>query len=143
MNTYSLSYRMFGMVVDKLFVVDLQKVSGTSEKKICAAGVTRLLTESAVMLRDYESSWPQLLQALIGLFELPEDDSIPADEHFIEIEDTPGTENKEIFVKLYFQQNFSNGKFYKIKTMAKYFWIFIIVKNCCKNIECITLGCVP
>ena len=31
-----------------------------------------------------------LLQALIGLFELPEDDSIPDDEHFIEIEDTPG-----------------------------------------------------
>ena len=33
---------------------------------------------------------PQLLQALIGLFELPEDDSVPDDEHFIEIEDTPG-----------------------------------------------------
>ena len=32
-----------------------------------------------------------LLQALIGLFELPEDDTIPDDEHFIEIEDTPGT----------------------------------------------------
>lgn len=32
-----------------------------------------------------------LLQSLIGLFELPEDDSTPDDEHFIEIEDTPGT----------------------------------------------------
>ena len=31
-----------------------------------------------------------LLQALLGLFELPEDESIPDDEHFIEIEDTPG-----------------------------------------------------
>lgn len=31
-----------------------------------------------------------LLQALIGLFELPEDDSTPDDEHFIDIEDTPG-----------------------------------------------------
>ena len=31
-----------------------------------------------------------LLQALIALLELPEDDSIPDDEHFIEIEDTPG-----------------------------------------------------
>ena len=30
------------------------------------------------------------MQALIGLFELPEDDSVPDDEHFIEIEDTPG-----------------------------------------------------
>lgn len=35
-------------------------------------------------------SRPRLLQALIGLFELPEDDSVPQDEHFIEIEDTPG-----------------------------------------------------
>ena len=33
---------------------------------------------------------PRLLQALIGLFELPEDESVPDDEHFIEIEDTPG-----------------------------------------------------
>ena len=33
---------------------------------------------------------PQLLQALIGLFELPEDDSVPDDEHFIEVEETPG-----------------------------------------------------
>ena len=32
-----------------------------------------------------------LLQALIGLFELPEDESVPDNEHFIEIEDTPGT----------------------------------------------------
>lgn len=31
-----------------------------------------------------------LLQVLIEFFELPEDDSIPDDEHFIEIEDTPG-----------------------------------------------------
>ena len=29
-------------------------------------------------------------QALVGLFELPEDDSVPDDEHFVEIEDTPG-----------------------------------------------------
>ena len=36
------------------------------------------------------------LQALIGLFELPEDDSIPEDEHFIEIEDTPGTETNHL-----------------------------------------------
>lgn len=32
---------------------------------------------------------PQLLQALIGLFELPADETVPDDEHFIEIEDTP------------------------------------------------------
>jgi hypothetical protein len=32
----------------------------------------------------------QLLEALVKLFELPEDDSTPDDEHYIEIEDTPG-----------------------------------------------------
>ena len=31
-----------------------------------------------------------LLQALIGLFELPEDDDLPAGEHFIEVDDTGG-----------------------------------------------------
>ena len=31
-----------------------------------------------------------LLHALISVFELPEDDTVPDDEHFIEIEDTPG-----------------------------------------------------
>lgn len=31
-----------------------------------------------------------MLIALVKLFELPEDDSVPEDEHFIEIEDTPG-----------------------------------------------------
>ena len=37
----------------------------------------------------FQSRTP-LLQSLIGLFELPEDDTIPDEEHFIDIEDTPG-----------------------------------------------------
>ena len=39
---------------------------------------------------DYVVYWPKLLEALIGLFELPEDESIAADDHFIDVEDTPG-----------------------------------------------------
>jgi hypothetical protein len=31
-----------------------------------------------------------LLESLISLFELPEDSSTPDDEHFIDVEDTPG-----------------------------------------------------
>jgi hypothetical protein len=31
-----------------------------------------------------------LLQALIGLFELPEDESTLPDDHYVEVEDTPG-----------------------------------------------------
>jgi len=48
---------MFGMVLDKLFVADLQKVSGTSEKKICAAGVTKLLTDAPIMITEYGQQW--------------------------------------------------------------------------------------
>ncbi|XP_029650427.1 exportin-2 [Octopus sinensis] len=82
--------KMFGMVVERLYVIDLQKVSGNIERKICALGVTKLLTEAPVFLTTYESLWASLLQALLSLFELPEDESIPEDEHFIEIDDTPG-----------------------------------------------------
>ena len=33
---------------------------------------------------------PLLLESIIGLFELPEDESVPDDEHFIEVDETPG-----------------------------------------------------
>uniref|UniRef100_A0A3B4C910 Exportin-2 n=1 Tax=Pygocentrus nattereri TaxID=42514 RepID=A0A3B4C910_PYGNA len=76
--------KMFGMVLEKIVIPEVQKVSGQVEKKICAVGITKILTECP------SYSAPLVLQALIGLFELPEDDSIPDDEHFIDIEDTPG-----------------------------------------------------
>uniref|UniRef100_A0A8C9SDI2 Exportin-2 n=1 Tax=Scleropages formosus TaxID=113540 RepID=A0A8C9SDI2_SCLFO len=83
--------KMFGMVLEKLVIPDVQKISGQVEKKICAVGITKVLTECPAMMdTDYTKLWTPLLQALIGLFELPEDDSIPDDEHFIDIEDTPG-----------------------------------------------------
>lgn len=81
---------LFGNFLEKILFPDVQKVSGTTERRICAVGMIKLLTESPEFLKTYHDLWTPLLQALIGLFELPEDDSIPDDEHFIEIEDTPG-----------------------------------------------------
>lgn len=49
--------RLFSMVIQSLYVKDLQKVSGHSERKICAVGVTRCLTESQKMLSDYKDLW--------------------------------------------------------------------------------------
>ena len=87
----SIQNKMFGMVCDRLIVNELQKVSGVTEKKICAVGLTKLLCETPVVITgQYASFWLPLLTALVKLFELPEDDSIPDDEHFVEIEDTPG-----------------------------------------------------
>lgn len=84
---------IFGMVCDSLIVKDgsVQKISGNTEKKIAAVGLTNLIcgTEELVTGR-YADKFNSLLLALIALFELPEDGTIPDDEHFIEIEDTPG-----------------------------------------------------
>jgi len=86
---------MFGMVCDSLIVKDgtVQKISGNTEKKIAAVGLTKLLCESPQLCTassPYSSQFLPLLTALIALFELPEDETIPDNEHFIEIEDTPG-----------------------------------------------------
>ncbi|KAG1687432.1 Exportin-2 [Nymphon striatum] len=86
----SIQSKMFGMVIEKLIIADVQKISGKDEKKITAIGITKLLCETPQLFEgEYSELWAPLLQALIGLFELPEDDSVPDDEHFIEIEDTP------------------------------------------------------
>jgi hypothetical protein len=37
-----------------------------------------------------------LLEALIKLFELPEDDTAPDDEHFIEVEDSAGKRRNDV-----------------------------------------------
>ncbi|RWS11546.1 exportin-2-like isoform X2 [Dinothrombium tinctorium] len=87
----SIQPKMFGMVVERVYIPEMQKVSGSTERKICAVGATKILSEVPAMIEgEYAAYWAPLLQAVIGLFELPEDDSVPEDEHFIEIEETPG-----------------------------------------------------
>lgn len=84
---------MFGMVCESLIVKDgaVQKISGATEKRIAAVGLTKLLCETDELATGpYSDKFASLLLALVALFELPEDESIPDDEHFIEIEDTPG-----------------------------------------------------
>merc|ERR1719354_541968 len=81
------------MVCDSLIVKDgtVQKISGVTEKKISAVGLSKLLTETPDLFGgNYSNKFVPLLTTLVALFELPEDSSIPDDEHFIEIEDTPG-----------------------------------------------------
>ena len=87
----SIQANMFAMVLEKLVISDLQRVLGATERKICAVGFTKLLTSCPALLdENYAALWVPLLEAVIGLLELPEDESVPDDEHFIEIEDTPG-----------------------------------------------------
>jgi len=82
---------MFMMCVEKLFVQDLQKVSGEQDRKICAVGAAKLLGESEMLLaQNNEKAWCLLLESLVGLFELPEDTTTADDEHFVDVDDTPG-----------------------------------------------------
>ncbi|KAK3928644.1 Exportin-2 [Frankliniella fusca] len=95
--------QMFGMVLERLMIVDMQKISGAVERKITAVGVTKILCECPQLIDGpYSRLWSPLLQALIGLFELPEDESIHPDDHFIEVDDTPG------YSVAYSQLNFAN-----------------------------------
>ncbi|KAJ8973541.1 hypothetical protein NQ317_019292 [Molorchus minor] len=99
--------QMFGMVIEKLFLAELQKVAGNIERKIVACGVTKLLCESSEMYTGtYQKYWPQLLQALIAFFEMPRDESTLPDDHFIEVDDTPTYQTTS--AKLNFANNTKN-----------------------------------
>lgn len=56
---------MFGMVLEKLFISEMQKVSGNVERKIVACGITKLLCECPELYSGtYQKFWPQLLQVI-------------------------------------------------------------------------------
>lgn len=46
------------MVVEKIVIPEVQKVSGPVEKKICAVGITKILTECPAMMdTEYTKLW--------------------------------------------------------------------------------------
>lgn len=54
---------MFGMVLEKVLITDLQKVSGNIERKITACGIVKLLTDCPVMFTGiYQKYWVPLFE---------------------------------------------------------------------------------
>ena len=54
---------MFGMVCDRIFVTDNNKVSGEVEQKTVTVGITKILCECpAMMAQPYVNYWSPLLQ---------------------------------------------------------------------------------
>ncbi|KAG6449355.1 hypothetical protein O3G_MSEX006002 [Manduca sexta] len=87
----SVQTNMFGMYVERVLVPELQRVGGALERRAAAAGCVRMLTDSQHFRHGaLAPAWPRLMQALISLFELPTDESTLPDDHFIEVDDTPG-----------------------------------------------------
>lgn len=83
---------MFGMVVERVFITDLQKIAGEVERKVVAVGISNLLIDCPAMLETpYNSYYPRLLATLVEFFELPQDQSLlPEDDAFPELDDAVG-----------------------------------------------------
>ncbi|XP_068624899.1 exportin-2 [Battus philenor] len=87
----SIQTNMFAMYTERVLIADLQRVSGALERKAAAIGCVKLLCDSAHFRQGALASlWARLLQALISLFELPADESSLPDDHFVEVDETPG-----------------------------------------------------
>lgn len=95
---------MFGMVIERVLVTDLTRVTGDVDKKIVAVGISKLLCECPKMLDVYRSMWATLLQTLITSFELPPDETALEGDQFIEIENAVG------YQAAYSQLNFAKLK---------------------------------
>lgn len=96
---------MFGMVIERIIITDVAKVTGEMDKKIVAIGVSKLLCQCSNILNEpYINYWMPILQALIQIFELPPDLSTIDGDHFIEIDDAPG------YQVAYSKLNYAEGK---------------------------------
>ena len=86
----SLQNKLFRMVLEKLFIVDVQKVTGVIDRNTVCIGMTDILTDLDQFFSttdDLITLWAPLLQCLIAVFELPQDKTEQADDHFVEIEE--------------------------------------------------------
>lgn len=95
---------MFGMVLEKVIIADLPKVTDVADRKICAVGVTKILTEAPEMLQpNYVTFWPQLLLAVLTLLETPTNkDAVDANFEASVLPDLEESGFKTAYSQLYF-----------------------------------------
>ncbi|XP_011193485.1 exportin-2 [Zeugodacus cucurbitae] len=117
---------MFGMVIDRVFIPDMAKVTSEMDRKIVAVGMAKILTECPAMLAPpYVQRWSALLQALVELFELPPDQTTLDGDHFVEVDDAPGYQ--AAFSQLSYAQpksqdflaDITDGRKYLAESLAK------------------------
>lgn len=83
---------MFGMVIERVFIADLQKISGEIERKITAVGMSNILIDCPAMLENpYNVYYPRVLKCLIDFFEKsPDGTQLPEDQQFLDVDDSSG-----------------------------------------------------
>lgn len=87
----SIQPKLFGMVIERIFILEMNKLSSNMDRKVACVGTTLILTEAPQMFTDYAHLWAPLLQSLIQVFELPPEES-NEDEKLFDIEDAAGYE---------------------------------------------------
>ncbi|KAJ8681341.1 hypothetical protein QAD02_017128 [Eretmocerus hayati] len=87
----SIQPQMFGMVIERVIIADMQKVSGGVDKKVTAVGMANLLIDCPAMLENpYVTYFPRLLASLVEFFELPQDESQTPEDQILDIDDSSG-----------------------------------------------------
>uniref|UniRef100_A0A6G1S494 Exportin-2 n=1 Tax=Aceria tosichella TaxID=561515 RepID=A0A6G1S494_9ACAR len=78
--------KIFGMVLEKLYLADVKKVTGQSERRICVCGLIRIIAQLPLIENgSYNHVWSQLLLVLLEIFELPQEVVADEDDHFKDI----------------------------------------------------------
>lgn len=115
---------MFGMVVERVFITEMSKISSKIDRKMVSVGITMILTECPQMLNGtYNQNWGKLLQALVELFEVPSDNTSDPDNY---VDDEPSGYQAGFTQLAYakpvvhdFLAHISNEKQFLVESLAK------------------------
>lgn len=81
--------KIFGMVLEKLYIADVKKVTGVIEKRICICGIIKILAQLPLIDNGaYNHFWSPLLLVLMEIFELPQETVPDENDHFADITDS-------------------------------------------------------
>lgn len=81
--------RIFAMLIEKIFILEVKKITDNLDKKICVCGITKIISELPLIDNGiYNHLWLPLLQVLMEILELPAEVSKDDDEdYFIETDE--------------------------------------------------------
>lgn len=78
--------KMFGMVLEKLYLADIKKITGYVNRRICMCGLIKILSQLPLIENGtYNHLWAPILLILMEMFELPQEVVADDDDHFIDI----------------------------------------------------------
>lgn len=78
--------KIFGMVIEKLYLADVKKVTSPIERRICTCGIIKIIAHLPLIDNGaYNHLWAPLLLVLMEIFELPQEIVADEDDHFVDI----------------------------------------------------------